>query len=76
MPEPDLQRPEVPEPEPPQGRFLKMPYDLRPPASDRIYGRMWNPDDARLFPPKAFGWGYTINLYWLAHPLRYLSARS
>lgn len=28
--------------------------------------RMWNPLDHRLFTPKAFGWGYTINFYWLA----------
>jgi uncharacterized membrane protein len=37
---------------------------------------MWHPLDHRLFTPKAFGWGYTINFYWLAHPMRYFTARS
>lgn len=67
--------PASPPPEP-QGRFLKVPYDLREPTSDRFRARMWNPGDTRLFPPKALGWGYTINFYWLAHPLRFLRARS
>jgi Family of unknown function (DUF5808) len=66
----------MPEPVPPeQGRFLKMPYDWREPTDERVAARMWNPDDRRLFTPKAFGWGYDLNFYWLAHPIRYITRR-
>lgn len=58
----------------PQGRFAGMPYDLRPPTLSRVRSRLWNKDDARLFTPKAFGWGYDLNVYWLAHPGGYLKA--
>ena len=60
---------------PEQGRLAKMPYDLTPPTPKRVQGRTWNPQDRRLFTPKAFGWGYDINLYWLAHPVRFLTGR-
>jgi hypothetical protein len=59
----------VPEP---QGRFAGMPYDLRRPTVARARARLWNRDDHRLFTPKAFGWGYDVNFYWLAHPREYL----
>lgn len=59
----------VPEP---QGRFAGMPYDLRRPTVARARARMWNRDDRRLFTPKTFGWGYDLNLYWIAHPREYL----
>jgi hypothetical protein len=72
MPDPDTPDPVPPE----QGRLARMPYDLRPPTRERIRARMWNPLDRRLFTPKAFGWGYDINLYWLAHPVRYVTGRS
>jgi hypothetical protein len=36
---------------------------------------MWSPDEQRFFPPKTFGWGYTINFYWLFHPVRYFRQR-
>lgn len=52
-----------------------MPYDWREPDARRARARMWNPLDHRLFTPKAFGWGYPINFYWLAHPMRYFAAR-
>ena len=47
-----------------QGRCLGMPYDWRAPTLGRIAKRLWNPGGP-LFSPKAFGWGYTLNL---AHP--------
>jgi len=59
----------------PQGYRLGMPYDWRKPTRARARSRMWNPDDPRLWPPKAFGWGYSLNLYWVRHPLRYLAGR-
>ena len=39
-----------------------------------VGARLWNVDDRRLLTPKSFGWGYTLNVYWLAHPVRYLRA--
>lgn len=60
----------------PQGKFAGMPYDWRQPATKRVAARLWNPDDPRLFPPKAYGWGYTVNFYWLFHPRRYVRRES
>jgi hypothetical protein len=44
------------------GKFRGIPHDWRRPTLARIKSRWWNPDDPRLFTPKAFGWGYDINL--------------
>jgi len=44
------------------GTFLGIPYDWRRPTWARLKARVWNPDDPRLFTPKWFGWGYSINL--------------
>ncbi len=54
------------------GELLGVPYDVRKPTAARVKSRMWNPDDRRMFPPKVFGWGWTINAYWLVHPGKYL----
>ncbi len=62
-------------PPPPQGHFAGVPYDLRRPTLERARSRMWNREDPRLFTPKTFGWGYDVNLYWLAHPTELLAAR-
>jgi hypothetical protein len=43
--------------------FGLVPYDLRPPTSDRIREAYWNPDDPRLFTPRVFGVGWAVNLY-------------
>lgn len=69
MPEPDKRPPE------PQGQFACVPYDLRPPTTERMVSRWWNSNDKRLFTPKVLGWGHDLNLYWLVHPLRYLTSR-
>lgn len=50
-----------------QGTFLGMPYDWRLPTPERFKKRIWNKKEHRLFTPKTFGWGYTINLYELLH---------
>ena len=63
---------EVPEP---QGSFGGIPYDWRAPTLQRIRARWWNKADRRLLTPKAFGFGYDVNLYWLAHPGEYLRSR-
>ncbi len=47
------------------GRYLGLPYDWRRPTWDRIRSRLWNPDDVRIWVPKAFGWGYDLNFHAL-----------
>jgi hypothetical protein len=44
------------------GKFLGVPYDWRRPTVERFKSRIWNPEDERLFTPRAFGWGYDVNL--------------
>ncbi len=65
-------RPGGPEPE---GHLLGMPYDWRTPTGAKVQARWWNPDDRRVFTPKAFGWGYDLNVYWLCHPVRYVTGK-
>ncbi|MGH3050121.1 MAG: DUF5808 domain-containing protein [Gaiellaceae bacterium] len=43
------------------GKLLGIPFDWRRPSVERTKSRWWNPDDPRLFTPKAFGWGFDIN---------------
>ncbi len=45
----------------PQGRVLGLPYDFRGASVDRIESRLWNPADPRIFTPRLFGVGWTIN---------------
>jgi hypothetical protein len=45
-----------------QGRFLGLPYDWRRPTWKRIAREVWNPRSRRIFVPKAFGWGYGMNV--------------
>ena len=53
----------------PYGRFMGLPYDLRPPTVDRIRESFWAPDDPRVLKPHAFGIGYSLNLGALARRL-------
>jgi hypothetical protein len=62
-----------PRPPEPQGRFAGIPYDWRPLTMERMKSRWWNPDDRRLLTPRAWGWGYDLNWYWVAHPRSYLN---
>jgi hypothetical protein len=39
-----------------------VPYDLRRPTVQRLRDAWWNPDDDRLFTPRAFGVGWALNL--------------
>ncbi len=49
--------------EPRTGRFLGVPYDWRRHGfKARLKERWWNPAEPRLFTPRAFGWGYAVNL--------------
>jgi Family of unknown function (DUF5808) len=43
------------------GKFPRIPYVWRRPTVARLKSRWWNPDDPRLFTPRAFGWGWAIN---------------
>ena len=47
-------------PEQPENTFLGMPMQW---DANKIFKTIWNKEDDRLFPPKAFGIGWTINLY-------------
>jgi hypothetical protein len=57
------------------GRFLGIPYDWRRPTLARLQERWWNVDDRRVFTPKAFGWGYDMNLAGLLRRLGLLRRR-
>jgi hypothetical protein len=50
-----------------QKKVLGLPYDWRRPTKARAKSRMWNSEEPRLFPPKSFGAGWTVNFYCLAH---------
>jgi hypothetical protein len=55
-----------------QKRVLGMPADFRKPTVARIESRYWNSQDSRLLTPKVYGIGWTINAYWLCHPVKYV----
>jgi Family of unknown function (DUF5808) len=38
-----------------------VPYDLRKPTATRAHERWWNSSDHRIFVPKVFGVGWTVN---------------
>lgn len=43
-----------------QETFLGMPMNWN---SKKIFKTLWNQDDDRLFPPKAFGIDWTVNFH-------------
>ncbi|HZL06328.1 MAG TPA: DUF1648 domain-containing protein [Coriobacteriia bacterium] len=50
----------------PQGRVLGMPFEFRQPTANSITERIWNPADPRIWMPRSFGVGWTINFGALA----------
>ena len=50
------------------GQIAGIPYDFRLPTAERIRATYWNKDTAQMLMPKAFGIGWTGNLYPLLHP--------
>ncbi len=54
----------------PQGEYLHIPYDWRRPTLARIKNRLWNSADPRVFVPKAFGCGWTVNFHALLRKMR------
>jgi hypothetical protein len=43
------------------GRVLGMPYELRLPTAERVALRLWDPLNPRVFVPRLFGFGWTLN---------------
>jgi hypothetical protein len=68
-------RPTQSKPAPGTGTWLGIPYDWRRPTWARLRSRWWNSEDRHLLTPKAFGWGYDLNLYEVAARLRLISRR-
>ncbi|MGN6563044.1 MAG: DUF5808 domain-containing protein [Thermomicrobiales bacterium] len=52
-----------------RGTFLGLPYDFRKLTWARLKARVWNSQDPRIFTPKAYGWGLSINFYALLRRL-------
>ena len=44
-----------------QGKLLGLPFDWQKPTKAKIKNRAWDPENPKLFVPKAYGWGYSIN---------------
>ena len=45
------------------GKFLKVPFEFRVPTLQRIRERWWNPEESRVFTPRVFGIGWTLNFH-------------
>lgn len=65
-----LEGPEPMDPAAPQGRILGMPYDFRPITDERVRSHIWDPTNPKLWVPKLWGAGWTVNLGALAVKLR------
>lgn len=46
-----------------------IPYDFRLPTIERLRESCWNPYERRIFTPRVFGVGWTINFYALLENL-------
>lgn len=57
------------------GSIAGVPYDFRLPTFSRIKDAWWNPDDSRLFTPRAFGVGWDVNLPRLIEVIQAKSKR-
>lgn len=44
-----------------QGHLGGVPYDFRTPSPARVKRSLWAPDDPRVFVPRAFGVGWSVN---------------
>ena len=52
------------------GTVFSIPYDFRVPTFERIKDSMWNPEDERLFTPRPFGVGWSLNIARLLQMVR------
>jgi hypothetical protein len=57
-----------------QGNIGKIPYDFRTPSPKRIKRSFWAPDDPRIFVPRAFGVGWSVNLASVKEQIKKLRA--
>lgn len=55
------------------GELGKIPYDFRTPTPLRMKRSLWSPDDPRIFVPRAFGVGWSVNFAALKDRLRELT---
>jgi hypothetical protein len=46
-----------------EGSFLGMPVRF---DTVHAFNNFWNPDDARMFPPTNFGFGWDVNFHAVA----------
>jgi hypothetical protein len=44
------------------GEVAGVPYDFRPPTVEKIKRTFWDPESPKLFPPHAFGVGWSVNV--------------
>ena len=47
------------------GTVLGVPYDFRPPTLARLKAAWWNENEPRMFLPRDFGVGWSVNLHHL-----------
>lgn len=52
------------------GTILGIPYDFRLPTLERIREKVWNKDTSRIFMPRIFGVGWSINFYPIVQMIR------
>jgi hypothetical protein len=45
-----------------QGTVAGVPYDLRPASVSNILRDFWNPESDKIFNPRAFGLGWSVNI--------------
>jgi len=57
------------------GKFLGIPYDFRLPSIKIIKQRCWNSKDPRIFTPRVFGWGWSINFYQILKKIKIIKPR-
>jgi hypothetical protein len=48
------------------GKLLGIPYDFSRLTGERLRRGAWDPDNPKVLVPKAWGWGYGINLHAVA----------
>jgi hypothetical protein len=58
------------------GTVFGVPYDFRPPTFQRLRDAMWNPEDERLFTPRPFGVGWSVNFARLLQMMRETSEQA
>jgi hypothetical protein len=56
-----------------EGELMGIPYSFSPPTVERLKARLWNAEDARVFTPHLFGWGWSINFYQIGKRLGLIS---